>query len=337
LKSTPEKLAASLGKGLAPVYLLSGDEPLTMGESADAIRAAARAAGFTERSVFFIERANSGPWDEIFAAAQALSLFAERRVLEVRIPGGKPGVVGSKALQELAALANPDLLLLVSTGELDWTTQKSAWVHALEQAGVWCSFTVVGSAQFPAWVTQRARVEGLRLDAAAIEALVAQTEGNLLAAMQELRKLALAGLENIGAAEVLASSAQSSRFDVTQLGEAVLLGDCDRALRILSSLRAEGAEPTLVLWSLWQELRMVWTTLVPGAPLPGVWSRNRNAIAVAASRFRPLGRTALMRLDERMASIDRIVKGRKFGSAWDELALLVAEFATGTAVLRAVA
>jgi DNA polymerase-3 subunit delta len=337
LKTSPEKLAVALKHGLAPVYLLSGEEPLTQGEAADAIRAAARGAGFTEREVFFIDRANSGPWEEIFAASQALSLFAARRIIEVRIPGGKPGTEGAKALQELATLANPDLILMVTTGELDWSTQKSGWVAALDHAGVWIDCVAVGTARFASWLAARARAEGLTLDGAAAEALAAQTEGNLLAAVQELRKLALAGYSQVGAAEVLAASLQSSRFDVTQLGAAVLQGDCTRALHVLSGLKAEGVEPTLVLWTLWQELRMVWMTLVPGAPVPAVWSRNRQLMAPAAARMKSLGRAHFAGLNERMARTDRVLKGRAAGHAWDELALLVAEFARGLPVLTRVA
>jgi DNA polymerase-3 subunit delta len=334
LKTTPEKLAGALKRGPAPVYLLSGEDPLTQGEAADAIRAAARAAGFTEREVFFVDRANTGPWDDIFAGAQAMSLFAARRLIEIRIPGSKPGVDGSKALQELAGLASPDLMLMVIAGELDWTAQKSAWVQALDAAGVWVDAQAVGLAQFPAWLRGRAAVENIQLDDAAIEALAQQTEGNLLAAVQELRKLALAGYSQVGVAEVLASGSQSSRYDVTQLGEAVLRGDTERALRVLSGLRAEGVEATLVLWALWQELRMVWLQLVAGPPLPGVWSRNRNLIAPAAARLKPLGRAFFARLNDRMAVADRIVKGRQWGNAWDALALLVAEFASGRPVLQ---
>jgi DNA polymerase III subunit delta len=196
---------------------------------------------------------------------------------------------------------------------------------------------VVAAAQFPNWIMSRAAIEGLTLNTEARDALVLQTEGNLLAAVQELRKLALAGLANVGLAEVVASSAQSSRFDVSQLGEAVLQGDATRALRVLSGLKAEGQEPTLVLWSVWQEMRVIWTTLVQGAPIAGVWSRNKNLIPQAASRLRPLGRAFFARIDERMARIDRIVKGRMSGNAWDELALLVMEFASGRPVLPSVA
>ena len=333
MKTSPEKLSAALKKGLAPVYLLSGDEPLTQGEAADAIRAAARASGFTERQVYFIDRANTGPWDEIFAASHAMSLFAERRLIEVRIPGSKPGPAGAKALQELAGVAGPDLLLVVITGELDFSAQKSAWVQGLDSAGVWVDAADVGAAGFPEWLRVRARAEGVELDEEAVAMLAQHTEGNLLAAVQELRKLSLAGHVRAGAAEVLASSMQSSRFDVTQLGAAVLAGDTTRALRVLAGLRAEGEEPPLILWSLWQELRMVWTTLVPGPQVAGVWSRNRPLIGPAASRLRPLGRAFFAHLDSRLAAADRIAKGRQHGDAWDALALAVAEFAGGRVVL----
>ncbi len=334
MRTTPEKLPAALKRALAPVYLLSGDEPLTQGEAADAIRAAAREAGFGEREVFFIERANSGPWSEIFASTQALSLFAARRLIEIRIPGGKPGTEGAKALAELSGLAGPDVMLLVITGALDWTTQKSSWVRALQEAGMWIDAAPVQAADFPDWLRARAVAAGVQLDEQAVAMLAEHTEGNLLAAVQELHKLALAGVTRAGANEVLAGSSPSSRFDVTQLGEAVLRGDVPRALRVLAGLKAEDVEPTLVLWSLWQELRALWLQLVPGATLPAVWSRNKSHLAAAATRLRPLGRGFFARLDTHMARVDRIVKGRRHGNAWDELALVVAEFAGARVVLR---
>ena len=335
MKTSPEKLPAALKRGLPPVCLLSGDEPLQAGEAADAIRAAARAAGFTEREVFFIDRANSGPWDEIFASAQALSLFAARRVLEIRIPGSKPGTQGAPALQELAGLAGPDLLLLVITGELDWSAQKAAWVQALDAAGIWVDAAQVPLGRFPDWLKARAEALDLALDDEAVQALAQQTEGNLLAAAQELIKLQLAGLKRVGVGEVLASAAQSSRYDVTQLGEAVLKGDLQRSLRVLAGLKAEGVEPTLVLWSVWQELRALWQVLLPGPPISGVWSRNKQHLPAAASRLKPLGRAFFARLEGRMATADRVIKGRQAGHAWDELSLVVAEFATGRGMLPA--
>jgi DNA polymerase III subunit delta len=333
LKTTPEKLVALLGQRLAPVYLLSGDEPLTQGEAADAVRATARAQGFTEREVFFVERANSGPWDEMFASAQSMSLFAARRVLEIRLPGGKPGT-GAKALQELIALASPDLMILIITGALDWETQKSAWVQVADRTGVWVVAENINAKQFPQWLRLRAHRHGLELDDEAIATLAARTEGNLLAAVQELQKLALAGHKRAGSAEVLASSSQSSRYDVSQLGEAILQGDSWRALHVLSSLRAEGEEPTLILWSLLQELRSVWLMLLPGPPIAGVWSRNKALVPAAASRMRPLGRAFFAQLNQRALHADRCIKGQAPGNAWTELALLVAQFAGGSAVLK---
>lgn len=335
MKTTPEKLPALLARDLSPVYLLSGSEPLTLGESADAIRAAARSAGFTDREVFFIERAIGGPWDEIFASCQSMSLFSARRMVEIRIPASKPGTEGGKALQELVRLAGPDLLLLVIVGELDWTSRKTSWVQALDAAGTWVDAQVPTLGRFPQWLQTRARGEGLELDDEAVDVLVQHTEGNLLAAIQELRKLALSGVTRAGAAEVLASSAQSSRFDVSQLGGAILQGDVSRALRVLAGLRAEGVETPLVLWAVWQELRMVWLALVPGAPLPGAFSRNKELIPAAAARLKPLGRAFFARLDTRMAEVDLIAKGRRAGNAWDALALVVAEFAGGRPLLEA--
>lgn len=333
MKITPEKLDAELRKALAPVYLISGDEPLTAGESADAVRAAARTAGFTEREVFFAERANSGPWEEIFAAAQSLSLFSARRLIEIRLPGGKPGAAGARLLQEVAQLAGSDLLVLVIAGALDWEAQKSAWVQALERRGAWVVAEDVGPARLPAWIRARAARLGLVLDDEAVALLAQQTEGNLLAAWQELQKLSLAGLTQAGVDDVLASSTRSSRHDVTQLGEAVLAGDAQRALRVLASLRAEGVEATLVLWAVLQELRMLWLQLVPGPQVPGIWSRNRAAIGQALPRFRKQGRAGFARLTERAARADRMIKGMEEGQAWDEIALLVVEFASGDAPL----
>lgn len=333
MRITPEKLPAALKRGLAPLYLLSGDEPLRQGEAADAIRAAARAAGFTEREVFFVERANAGPWDDIFASAQAMSLFAARRLIEIRIPSGKPGTEGAKALVELAGLASPDVMLLVITGALDWTSRKTSWVQALDGAGCWIDAEAIGTAQFPAWLRDRAQAEGVQLEEEAVALLALQTEGNLLAALQELQKLSLAGITRAGAAEVLAGVAQSSRFDVAQLGEAVLRGDLVRSLRVLTALKAEGVEPTLVLWSLWQELRALWLLLVPGAPVTGVWSRNRDHQPAAVARLKPLGRAFFAQLDMQLAEADCIIKGRKPGNGWDALALAVAAFAGGRVVL----
>lgn len=311
---------------LAPVWLLSCAEPLTSDEAADALRAAARAQGCEEREVYFVER--SAAWEQMLQSAQSLSLFASRKLIEVRMPGGKPGH-GAKSLVELINAANPDCLVAILTEELDWQTQKADWVRAVQERGVWLALGEIEHAQFPQWLAARARRAGVQLDAGALALLASRTEGNLLAAHQELQKLALAGYTQAGVAEVRASAADSTRYDVFSLGEAVLAGDAPRVLRVLASLRAEGTEATLVLWALLQELRNLWTQAVPGERLQGVWSSNTAEIPRAMARLRgPQGGRALFRrLSERAGRADRMIKGRLQGDPWDEITQLSLEFA----------
>ncbi len=325
--SSPPQLDRALASGpLLPVYLLSCDEPLTAGEAADALRVAARKQGYADREVYFFER--TAPWDEILSSAQAMSLFSSRKIIELRMPGGKPGH-GAKTLLEVIRAAGQDVLLLIVTEKLDFASQKAEWVGAAEKAGAWIDLPTVEAAKFPDWIRARAKRAGLQLDEEGVAVLAARTEGNLLAAHQEIQKLGLAGVSQAGAAEVLASVSASSRFDVFKLGEALLAGDSPRALRILASLRSEGTEPTLILWAILQEMRNLWLKLVPGAPIPGVWSSNAAQVPQAMNRFRaaPSPRALFQRLAERAARTDRMIKGRLQGNPWDELTQLSLEFA----------
>ncbi len=306
MKLTLEALPAHLQQDLAPAYLVSGDEPLRVGEATDLIRARARAAGFGEREVFFVERAGS-IWEQIQQAAQALSLFASRRIIEVRLPGGKPGVAGSAALQRLIACTGADLLLLVVTGRLERDAQEAEWVQALQSRGAWLAVWPIERARLPQWLRQRARGAQLLLDEAAATMLADRCEGNLLAAQQELDKLALLlprGAQ-VGVAEVAASSADSARFDVFQLAEAVRAADSARALRVLGGLQAEGAEPPFVLWALVRELRVL------------------QAAADSPAARPP--RVPIARLLARAVRADRMAKGLLRRDPWDELALLAVE------------
>jgi len=308
MKLTLENLRPQLQQRLLPAYLVSGDDPLRVGEAADLIRARARTAGFAERAVFFIERAGS-IWDEALQSAQSLSLFSSRRTLEIRLPSGKAGVAGGVALQRLVAAAGEDLLLLVITGKLERETQSAEWVRAIEARGAWLPIWPINRAGLPAWLRQRAGTAGLVLDEEAAALLAERCEGNLLAAQQELDKLALLlpPGARVGAAEVATSSAESARYDVFQLAEAVRAADAARALRILGGLQAEGAEPPLALWALLRELRA----------LPeGGDARSRA----------PGSRPTAARLIARAARADRMAKHLlPTGDAWDELALLAVE------------
>src|SRR3984885_7197993 len=238
------------------MYLVSGDEPLLVGEAADAIRAAARAAGHAERAVFFIDR--SFDWDELRHSSQSLSLFAERRLFELRMPSGKPDK-GAQQLAELAAKPPPDVVCLVVTDKLDKKASDAAWVRAVEKHGVWVPIWPVETAALPAWLRARAKQLHVEIEPAAAQLIVDRVEGNLLAAKQELEKLSLlANGQPISADLVLRSVGDSARYDVFQLAESAAAGDAARALHVLLGLKSEGVEPTLILWALVRELRGLW-------------------------------------------------------------------------------
>ena len=320
MKLTPDSLATHLARTLLPAYLISGDEPLLAGEAADAVRTRAREAGFSEREVHFIERASD--WDAVRAASANLSLFGTRRVLEVRLASAKPGAAGAATLMALLAADDRDTLFLILTPRLDREAQAAEWVRRLDSRGGWVQIWPVEAEKLPAWLAARCRKLGLEPDTEALELLAARTEGNLLAAQQELAKLALlAPAGRLTPEVVLASVADSARFDVFQLGEAVLAGDTARALRMLAGLRAEGTEATLVLWALTRALRDLWSARSGGAAVPA-WRRRGAALALAAKRAPALPFAALA---ARAARADRVLKGRLPGEPWDELALLAAQ------------
>ena len=320
MKLTPDSLNAQLAQRLLPAYLISGDEPLLTGEAADAVRAAARQAGFTEREVHFIERA--ADWEEVRASAATLSLFGARRVLEVRLGSGKPGAAGNAALVALAGTRDPDTLLLVLAPRLDRDAQNAEWVRTIESGGAWVPVWPVDVERLVGWLRTRARRLGLEADDEALGLLAARTEGNLLAAQQELVKLTLlAHSGRVSGEAVRASVADSARFDVFQLGEAVLEGDAPRALRMLAGLRAEGTEPTLALRALTKALRDVWSARA-GEARPPAWQRQAAALASAVARA---PRLPFEQLALRAGRADRMIKGRLTGNAWDEMALLAAQ------------
>jgi DNA polymerase-3 subunit delta len=303
LKLRSEDLATHLAGTLLPVYLVVGESPLLSIEASDAIRARARVVGYTEREVFHIDRPGANAFQGAQHAAEALSLFASRRVLEIRMPGGKPGH-GEEALLRILDAAGDDLLVLLLVNRLEREAWQSDWVRRAEQRGASIGLRNVDVAQLPDWLRARFRAAGLVAEPEAIALLVERTEGNLLAARQEIDKLALllpAGAR-VDAAAVAASSGDSARFDVFQLGRAIAGGDATRTLRLLSGLRAEGTEPTLVLWSLLRARGEPAGILPRGARRPG-------AAALAA----------------RAARADRMAKGRLRGDVWDELALLATE------------
>ncbi len=335
MRLLPDALTRDLQRSLGHAYLVAGAEPLLVEEATDAIRAAARAQGFTGRDVFVVDRGFE--WGAILQETQAMSLFADRRILEIRLPTPKPGVEGGRVLAQLAAEPIPDFLILVITSGLDWAERKTSWVKAFEDRAVFVDIEPVPTEKLPAWITQRLSRHGLQPEDGAAELLAERCEGNLVSAHQEIGRLALVlGGEPqtpraLSVDAVADSVARSARFSLLQLGEAALAGDAPRALRILEGLRSEGEEPTLVLWTLAEEIRAVLQfnpNADRGAPMR-TWRggpRRQRALAQAAKR---LGRerARLYQMLQFAGHADLLVKGVRPGDAWGAFARLAAALA----------
>ena len=326
MRLNADQLRTALGRGVGGVYLVSGDEPLLVDEAADAIRAAARAAGYADRNVFFIDRSFS--WDELRQSTQSLSLFAERRLFELRMPSGKPDK-GAAALIDLATRPPPDVVCLAITGKLDKKASEAPWVRAFEQHGVWIPVWPVETAALPGWLRERAKALSVEMEPAAAQLIVERVEGNLLAAKQELEKLALlATAGRITTDLVLRSVGDSARYDVFQLGEAAAAGDAQRALHILLGLKSEGIEPTLILWALIRELRGLWQARERNRLRSSARGSGWNLAATPSPRaLARIGKLPLAQLLRQAHHTDRIVKGLAAGDAWTAITGLAAGLA----------
>ena len=318
----PEQLAAHLARGLRPLYTVWGDEPLLAQEAADAIRAAARAAGCTERQVHTVAGAHFD-WGSLLGAAQAMSLFAERQLIEIRIPSGKPGKDGSEALQRYCELLGDENITIVTLPRLDRQQQGSAWFSALDGAGLSVRVDPVERRALPQWIAQRLAAQGQQVEAGeagqrTLAFFADRVEGNLLAAHQEITKLALLYPKGtLGFEQIEAAVLNVARYDVFKLGEAVLAGQAGRALRMLEGLRAEGEAPVLVHWTLAEDIRAlkrVKEALAAGKPMPVALREARawGAKERLFERVAPLLTTnALAALLEAAQVCDGLVKGLK--------------------------
>ena len=336
-----EALDAHLAKTLAPLYVIASDEHLLALEAADRIRTRARGAGFSEREVLVVDR--HFKWGELIAANQAMSLFGDRKLIELRMPTGKPGKEGGQALQEFAAICAQaaeagDTLTLITLPKLDWATQKSAWVSALQQSAVYVDIPLVERHQLANWIGQRLAAQGQSADKGSLDFMVERVEGNLLAAHQEIRKLGLLYPEGRLSGEQIQDAVLNvARYDVFKLSEAMLAGDVARLARMLDGLKGEGEALPLVLWAVSEEIRILLKLKLgmnDGRPLPMLMKEYR--IWGPRERLMPsaLGRLKLSTLQTAMreaAQVDRMVKGlrsKQFaGDPWDallQLALRVA-------------
>jgi DNA polymerase-3 subunit delta len=328
----PAQLAAHLARGLAPIYVVHGDEPLLAIEAADQIRAAARAAGFEDREILVAE--SGFKWDALSMANRNLGLFGGRKLIDLRLPSGKPGVEGARVLEDCARHPNGDALLLITLPRLDRAATASAWFSALEQAGVTIAVYPLERNELPQWIATRLARQKQRASADTLQFLADTTEGNLLAAQQEVHKLALLLPEGeLDPSAVEQAVADVARFDVFALSEAWLAGDAMRACRILASLEAAGEGLPLLLWQLGEDihaLAAVLSAAAGGTPIDvavrsaRVWGKRQTAMERAARRVAP---AAIPRLLTRLARLDALAKGIGRGNPWDELrelALLLA-------------
>jgi DNA polymerase-3 subunit delta len=318
------QIQAHLQKGLRSLYTLHGDEALLVQEAADAIRAAARSQGFTERSVHVVSGAHFD-WSEVLAAGGSMSLFADKQLLEIRIPSGKPGKEGSPMIQQLAQTAegNDSTLTLFILPRLDNATKKGAWFGALDQYGVTVQIDSLERAQLPQWIAQRLKLQGQSVVAGqegqnCLQFFADRVEGNLLAAHQEIQKLGLL----YPAGELTQSQVESAvlnvaRYDVFKLSESVLSGQVARVQRMLDGLQAEGEAAVLVHYTLAEDIRAlkrVKEAMAEGKPLP-MALREQRIWGVREKQFeRVLPRLSASRLAQLLQNahqVDGIVKGLK--------------------------
>ena len=328
-----EQLDAHLARELRPLYAIHGDEPLLSLEAADAIRARARAVGFSERTVLSAERGFN--WNELAASGANLSLFGDRKLIELRLPSGKPGTDGAQAIEAFCEKLPPDALTMVMLPRLDRAGQSSAWFQALEARGMVVNVFPIERPRLPDWIAvrlarqkQSARPETLRFLADCVE-------GNLLAAHQEIQKLALLLPPGELAFDAVREAVMNvARYDAGKLGEAMLSGDRARLARMLEGLRGEGEAPPRLLWLLAEEIRAVCRVqegVASGRPLAEVlrearvWGDARQSLVGRAAKSVP--RAALLSALEHAAGVDRMIKGIAKGDAWDELLQLGLRFA----------
>ena len=328
MKIRLNQLSSHLKNSLAPCYLVTGDEHLLVAEAVDEIREAARARGFGMRELHV---ATTGfDWGQLTASAGNLSLFAEQRIVELRLPTGKPGRSGGQAIVDLVAQAGPELLFIVTGPKLDGSTAKSKWVKEIEKNGVSLPIWPVELRELPGWIANRMRKAGLQPDRDAVAMIADRVEGNLLAASQEIEKLRLLlGEGKVTVADVTDAVARSSRYDVYKLADAAMAGDAARAIRILGGLKEEGVEPVIVMWALTRELRtlaMLDDAMRQGRDLGStmqslrIWNNRQGLVRSCVGRHQ---QGAFHRLLKASGRADAAAKGQRFGDPWQMAADIV--------------
>lgn len=337
MRISTEQLAPQLARELKPLYTVFGDEALLALEASDRVRAKARADGYVEREILTVD--SGFKWSQLAMTANSQSLFATLKLLELRIPSGKPGTEGAETLREFCAALPADTVTLIYLPNIDWRAQKAAWFEALDHAGVTVEAKAVQRKALPQWLAGRLKAQGQDADADALAFIAERVEGNLMAAFQEVQKLALLFPKGpISFEQVREAVLDVARYDVFNLGEAMIEGDAVRLSRMLDGLKGEGAAPPMALWSLSEEIRAIGKLLAgteSGRPLNTLWREARVwGAAHQASMQQNLRRFNASQVTQALrhaAAIDRMVKGLAKGDVWDELLRLALRFARGNA------
>lgn len=307
-----------LQAALSPLYLISGEEPLLVEESLADLRQAARSQGYSEREQYLVE--SGFDWNRLTQAGQSMSLFAERRLIELRMPTGRPGEAGGKTLMALAEHPPEDTVVVIVTGKLESDVQRTKWFKTVEKAGVWLSHYPVAAAELPGWIRQRLQAHGLVPGDGVVEELAWHFEGNLLAAAQEIEKIALEHEGNIDLETIEDAMSDNGRFDVFRLVDACLQGDARQVRRILQGLQSENVAPVLVNWALVREIRQL-GSIASGCATGSnqgelfkryrIWPKRQPLVKKGLARHNPAGWQRLLQL---AASVDRVIKGRPAGN-----------------------
>jgi DNA polymerase III subunit delta len=324
MRLKPEQLSAALQKGLMPVYFITGDGPLQLGEMADLVRKAARNAGFESREILSAE--TGFEWNQLAISASSLSIFANKKIIDLRLPLAAPGAEGSKALIAYCERLPEDTLLLITAGKVSGSALKARWLEALDKVGVIIQVWPLEGQELIRWLQQRMQQRGLHAETDGMRILASRIEGNLLAAAQEIEKLyVLYGTGNLSTQQILDVVADSSRYDVFKLMDSVLSASVNRIIRILSGLRAEGIAPPVVLWAVTREVRVLikikWA-LSQGQNKEAVfknnqiWDKRKQLINNALTRLNDSDLNSILVLS---AKADRQIKGQQQGDAWETL------------------
>jgi len=332
MRIKPEQLVAQLKKGLKPIYFITGDEPLQLGEMADTIRKAARLAGFENREVITVD--TNFEWNQLAFLADSMSIFADKKIIDLRLPSGTPGNEGAKALVSYCDRIQEDNLLLITSGKLASATLKTRWFEALDKQGIVIQIWPLEGQDLVNWLQRRMRQRGLSADTDGLHLLASRVEGNLLAAAQEIEKLyVLYGEGSLSQQQIFEVVADNSRYDVFKLIDSVLLDSEDRIVKILSGLRGEGVAAPVILWALTREARSLikikWA--IAGGQSRDlvyknnqVWDKRKQIVNNALNRLSDKDLTNLLVM---AAKADRQIKGQQSGEAWETLREICLMFA----------